>query len=73
MQLNSISYIRIGGHIRSISKPREKQTNLLRWVWNMYQFALSKFVQLEPDPWEIVMARNNTFVCLQLVIDGKPL
>ena len=37
MQLNSISMIKIGDHIRSISKPRENKSNLLTWGWNLYQ------------------------------------
>jgi mRNA deadenylase 3'-5' endonuclease subunit Ccr4 len=73
MQLKSISYIKIGDHIRSISKRREKQTNLFTWGWNLYQFALSKFIEPVPDPWETAMARSNTLTCLQLVINGKPL
>jgi mRNA deadenylase 3'-5' endonuclease subunit Ccr4 len=73
MQLNSISFIKIGDHIRSISKLREKKTNLFTWGWDLYQFALSKFIQTVSDPWTTAMARANTLICLQLVIDGKPL
>lgn len=74
MQLNSISYIKIGDHIRSISKRRENQTNIFfTWGWNLYQFALSKFMEPARDPWEISMARSNTLICLQVVINGKQL
>ncbi len=73
MQLNSISFIKIGDHIRSISKRHEKQTNLFTWGWNFCQSALSKFIQLASDPWKTAMDRSNTLICLQLVIDGKPL
>jgi mRNA deadenylase 3'-5' endonuclease subunit Ccr4 len=73
MQLNSISYIKIGDYIRSVSKRHEKQSNLLTWGWNLYQFALSKFIQLPSDPWKTAMDKGNTLICLQVVIDGKPL
>jgi endonuclease/exonuclease/phosphatase family metal-dependent hydrolase len=73
MQLTDIFYIKIGDHIRSISKPHEKQTNLLAWGWNLYQFALSKFIELPSDPWKKAMSRGNALICLQVVIDGKPL
>ncbi len=73
MQLNSISLTKIGDHLRSISKCCEKKTNLLTWGWDLCQFAISKFIQLQSDPWEIAMARANTLICLQVVIDGKPL
>jgi endonuclease/exonuclease/phosphatase family metal-dependent hydrolase len=39
----------------------------------MYQSVMSKFIQLLTDPWKTAMARANTLICLQLVIDGKPL
>jgi mRNA deadenylase 3'-5' endonuclease subunit Ccr4 len=71
MQLNFISFIKIGDHIRSISKRREEKTNLFTWGWNLYQYALSKFIQSASDPWQTAMNRANTLICLQLVIDGK--
>ncbi|CAF1166806.1 unnamed protein product [Adineta steineri] len=73
MQLNSISIIKIGDHIRSFSKLRNKETNLFTWGWNIYQSAISKFIQPILDPWEIAMTRRNTLICLQVVIDGKVL
>ncbi|CAF1273592.1 unnamed protein product [Adineta steineri] len=73
IQLQSISYTKIGQHIRSVSKPLKSQTNLFTWVWDLYQFALSKFIKLISDPWETAIARDNTLICLQLIINGKPL
>ena len=73
MQLNSISYIRIGDYIRSMIKRDEKKTNILTWGWNLYQYVLSKFIEVTHDPWKISMDRNNTLIVLQVVINGKPL
>jgi endonuclease/exonuclease/phosphatase family metal-dependent hydrolase len=58
MQLNFISFIKIGDHIRSISKRRKEMTDIF---------------QLEFDPWELAMDRANTLICLQLALDGKTL
>ncbi len=73
MRLDSISMIKIGDHIRSVIKHREKQANLLTWGWDLYQFVMSKFIQPVNDPWQTAMNRPNTLICLQVVIDGKPL
>ncbi|CAF4030577.1 unnamed protein product, partial [Rotaria sordida] len=73
MQLNSISFIKIGDHIRSISKPREEKANMFTWGWNLYQFAMSKFIELASDPWETAMAKANTLICIEVVIDNKPI
>jgi endonuclease/exonuclease/phosphatase family metal-dependent hydrolase len=73
MQVNSISYIKIGDHIRSLSKRQENENNFLTRGWNLYQYVLSKFIQPTTDPWDTAMRRDNTLICLQVVIDGKPL
>ncbi|CAF2746207.1 unnamed protein product [Rotaria sp. Silwood2] len=73
MQLNSISMIKIGDHIRSISKHREKQGKVLTWKWDLYQFLMSKFIDPVSDPWQTAMNRPNILICLQVVIGGKPL
>ncbi|CAF1619639.1 unnamed protein product [Rotaria sp. Silwood1] len=73
MQLNSISYIKIGDHIRSISKLHEKKTNIFTWGWNLYECVMKKFIRIASDPWETAMARSNTLICIQVVIDNKPL
>jgi mRNA deadenylase 3'-5' endonuclease subunit Ccr4 len=73
MEINSISFIKIGDHLRSMTKPREKKTSLLTWGQDLWQYVMSKFTQLESDPWEVAMARSNTLICLQVMIDGKPL
>ncbi|CAF1100405.1 unnamed protein product [Rotaria sordida] len=73
MQLNSISMIKIGDHIRSISKYREKKGNILTWGWDLYQSLMSKFIDPVSDPWQTAMNRSNILICLQVVIDGKPL
>jgi mRNA deadenylase 3'-5' endonuclease subunit Ccr4 len=73
MELKSISIIKIGDYIRSISKLRENETNLLTWGWDLYQFAINKFIQPASDPWITAMTQANTLICLQVVIDGKSL
>jgi mRNA deadenylase 3'-5' endonuclease subunit Ccr4 len=73
MQLNSISIIKIGDHIQSISKPYEKKSKLFTWGWDIYQFVMNKFIDPVSDPWKTAMARANTLIGLELVIDGKPL
>jgi endonuclease/exonuclease/phosphatase family metal-dependent hydrolase len=73
MQLNSISFTKVGDYIRSISESCEKKTSLLTWGWDLYKFAISKFIQLTSDPWTAAINRPNTLICLQVVIDGKPL
>ena len=73
IQVNSISYIKIGDYIRSISKRSEKSTNLFTWLWSLYEFAASKFIDPIPDPWATAMARSNTLICLKLIVNGKAL
>jgi endonuclease/exonuclease/phosphatase family metal-dependent hydrolase len=58
MQLKDIHFIKIGDHIRSISKYDENETDI----------STSK-----SNPWTRAMQRENTLICLQVVIDGKPL
>ncbi|CAF1068379.1 unnamed protein product [Rotaria sp. Silwood1] len=52
---------------------REEETQLFSWGWDLYQFAMSKFIQPTCDPWKTAMARANTLIYLQVVIDSKPL
>jgi exonuclease III len=73
MQLKSISFIKVGDHIRSINKPREKEINLFTRGWDLYQYVMNKFTQPASDPWQIAMTKSNTLICLQVVIDGKVL
>jgi hypothetical protein len=58
MQLNDLHFIKIGDHIRSISK----------YDGNNTEVSIS-----ESDPWKRAMRRENTLICLQVVVDGKPL
>lgn len=67
MQVNSISRIKIGDHIRSISTRHEKQTDPFTWSWHFYQSIFGS------DPWKTAMDRSNTLLCFQLVINHKPL
>ncbi|CAF0985537.1 unnamed protein product [Adineta steineri] len=66
MQLNTISYIKIGNHIRSICKTREN-------TWNQNQDVSGESMETTSDPWETSMNRANTLIYLQVVIDGKSL
>jgi mRNA deadenylase 3'-5' endonuclease subunit Ccr4 len=73
IQLHFMSIIKIADHIRSFSKPREKNTNLFIWGWDLYQSVMGKFTQPASNPWETAMATPHTFICLQVVINDKPL
>jgi endonuclease/exonuclease/phosphatase family metal-dependent hydrolase len=74
MQLNSISYIKMGDHLRSVAKPHATQSNLLTWVGNLWwQFVWSKFSKPVSDPWKLAIDRSNTLICLQVTIAGKSL
>ena len=73
MQLNNISYIKIGDHISSICKRREDITNLSTDESNQLPALSDLLNELAFDPWETSMNRANTLVCLQLVIDHRPL
>ena len=73
MQLNSTSIIKMEDYIRLKSKLREKKTNLLTSVRDIYDLVRSKFTQPNFDPWPTAIASNNTLVCLHLVIEGKSL
>ncbi|CAF3468567.1 unnamed protein product [Rotaria socialis] len=71
IQLNSISIIKIGDHIRSMSKAFEKQTNLFTWKWDFYQLVKSKLIEVVSDSWETAMNRTNTLICVQITINNK--
>ena len=73
MQLNSIAIIKVGDHIRSMSKCHEKRTNIFTWGHSLYQSIMRKFVQAASDPWEIAMTKVNTLIGVQVVIDNKPI
>ncbi|CAF3987955.1 unnamed protein product [Adineta steineri] len=73
MQLNSISIIKIGDHIRSICKLREKETILLPEESNLHHDVKNKLTEPVSDPWETAINRRNTLVCLQVMINNKSL
>ncbi|CAF3336677.1 unnamed protein product [Rotaria socialis] len=66
MKLNSLSIIRIGDYIHSISKPREQQLNILTSECDMEEQQHDT-----PDPWETAMTRVNALICIQVTIDNK--
>ena len=73
MQLNSIAIIKMGDHIRLMSKCHEERTNILTWGHSLFQSIMKKFVQAASDPWGIAMNRNNSLICVQIIIDNKPI
>ncbi|CAM4873462.1 unnamed protein product [Rotaria socialis] len=73
MQINSISIVKVGDRIRSMSKTLKRQENFLSWGWQFYQFVMNKFIEAASDPWEIAMNTSNTLLCIQVVIDNKPI
>jgi len=56
-----------------MSKTQINKDNFLTWGWSLYQSLLSRFIQPASDPWKTAMNRTNTLICLEVVIDGKPL
>jgi mRNA deadenylase 3'-5' endonuclease subunit Ccr4 len=66
MQLNSISMIKIGDLIQSTIKRREQEVDL-------YESKMDDSLQVAYDPWPTAIAVPNTLICLQVVIDNKPL
>ena len=73
MELKTMSFNKMGDRIRSMSKFPENKNNLLTWGWSMYQSLLDRFIQPASDPWKTAMNRINTLICLQVIINGKPL
>ena len=62
MQINEISYVKIGDYIRSICKPRLDTT-----------VDSDDARDNGMNPWDTAMERLNTLICLELVIDNQPL
>ncbi|CAF1407238.1 unnamed protein product [Adineta steineri] len=73
MQLKTVSIIKMGDHLKSMKKSQENTWNILLRGWNLYQSMMSKIKLYAIDPWELAMGRNNTLICLQVIIDNKPL
>lgn len=73
MQLKDVSYVKICDFIRSKCKRRENTPSLWTWATNLYQSALSRFIQIPADPWQTAMTRNNTLIFIEVMIDGKSL
>lgn len=74
MQLNSVSYIRMGDHLRTIAKPNIPPATLLTWAQNLWwDYVWSRFSTPVSDPWKIAIDRSNTLICLQVTISGKRL
>ncbi|UJR10952.1 hypothetical protein I4U23_015137 [Adineta vaga] len=66
MQLNEISYIKIGDYIRSVCKQRETTTN-------SNQDNSDQSTDEIINPWERAMDRTNTLICLRVTIESRPL
>ena len=67
MELNDISYIKIGDHIRTISTRRENTSA------DSNKGTVTEVMETAPDLWETAMERNNTLICLKLTVDGQSL
>lgn len=61
IQVDNISYVKIGDHIRSICKQRENTTDSDEESEDVL------------DRWQIAMERSNTLICLQLTINDQSL
>ncbi|UJR20454.1 hypothetical protein I4U23_023583 [Adineta vaga] len=73
IEIDHMSMIKIGDHIRSMSKFRETQSSIFSWTSSWYNSMIDKFTQQSSDPWETAMCRSNTLICLRVTIDGKSL
>ena len=73
MQLNSISFVKVGDYLGSLNKPYEKTASLFSWVESLWKFVLAQYKTPVADPWERAILRSNTLICLQVVVDGKSL
>lgn len=71
MQLNALHIIKIGDHLRSMTKAREKATSIFTWGWNIYRSIMSKFIEYPPDPWNVAMRRSNTLIVVDVVLHSK--
>ena len=70
MQLDSISILKVGNQLRSMTRSREQEVSLFTRVWNLWQRLSGKFAS---DPWETAMGRNNTLISLEVVINSRSL
>jgi hypothetical protein len=73
MQLISKNSIKIGDYLRSNIESFKKDSSLFVWWNNVKDLAMGNFKKPATDPWEIAMSKNNTLICLGVVIDGRPL
>ncbi|CAF4073917.1 unnamed protein product [Rotaria sp. Silwood2] len=71
MELNSLSIIRIGDYIHSISKLREKQANSLTSECNLNEPDTQEILLDASDPWETAMGRINALICIKVTINNK--
>ncbi|CAF1588121.1 unnamed protein product [Adineta ricciae] len=61
MQLDDISFVKIGDYIRSVCKKWENQD------------VSCENTEEVPDPWEAAMDRSNTLICVKVTINKRPL
>ena len=71
MELKSTHLIGIGNHIRSTVHPREKKSSFLTWCRDRWHWLMAKSIEFTIDPWEIAMSRNNTLICLEVLMEGN--
>lgn len=71
MHLNSYSFVEIKNYLRSLSQHNQGKKSCCSWIWNLCQPSNTNFRDLTDDPWAIAMSRNNTLVCLEVVVNGK--
>ena len=71
MHVNKRSMIKIGGYIRSMTRPRGAAANMVLQIRSLCDRLARKAFKQSIDPWDIAMARNNTLVCLRVTFNGK--
>jgi exonuclease III len=73
MELKSMSVIKIGDHIRSFSKPRNKKIKATTGESHWNKSGTEIDTESISDPWETSMAKYNTLICVHVVVHDKPL
>ena len=73
MHISTVSMIKVGDRIRSMTKLRETNQSLFSWAWAMCESVVSQVTYYWSDRWNTAMARNNTLIYLEVTINDKTL
>ena len=71
MELTAVSFIDIGDEIRS--QLRDKPLNIFTAVNQFWRDLVNHNEENTSDPWVVATTKHNILVCLQVIVDGRPL